>query len=203
MIKTKPCKGTGKAKGYGCNKDVRAEYRKYGLGISCCYADWLFNSDEGKIKVKNAVIKASKPRKDLEQATKIHKDRKGLTTLIKSVVKVCHEYIRLRDKFKPCISCGTSWNSDFQAGHFKKAEKFTTIKLHEHNINGQCQQCNLRKDGNESEYSIRLPERIGKENYKELVRLADLDHSVNFHWDREELNKVRKEYQIKLKQLKQ
>ena len=105
MIQSKPCKGTGKAINYGCGQKVDVKYRKYGLGISCCYADWLFNSAEGKIKVKNAEIKASKPRKDLEQATKIHKDRKGLTTLIKSVVKVCHEYIRLRDKFKPCISC--------------------------------------------------------------------------------------------------
>jgi hypothetical protein len=178
--------------------------RIYGLGLSCgCYSNWVRTSDEGKAMIERATLKATKPRKELEKATKTHNNSKGLTTLIKGVVKICHEYIRLRDKFKPCISCGTSWNSDFQAGHFKKAEKFTTIKLHEHNINGQCQQCNLRKDGNESEYSIRLPDRIGKDNYKELVRLADLDHSVDFHWDREVLKGIRKDYQTKLKELKQ
>ena len=198
----KECKGLGKALGYGCGELVDVRFRKYGIGTKCCYANWLYSSEEGKAMIEKATLKATAPRKELEKATKTHKDSIGLTTLIKGVVKVCHEYIRLRDKFKPCVSCGTSWNSDFQAGHFKKAELFTTIKLHEHNINGQCQQCNLRKDGNEAEYSIRLPKRIGEENYKELVRLAELDHSSGFKWDREELKKIRKYYQTKLKQLK-
>lgn len=201
MIQQKKCKGQGKAIGFGCYKIIDVRFRKYGLCTSC-YSSWLLNSDTGKQMIANATFKASKPRIDLEQATKTHKEQIGLTTLIKTVVKVCHEYIRLRDKFKSCISCGTSWSKNFQAGHFKKAEKFTTIKLNEYNINGQCQQCNLRKDGNESEYSIRLPDRIGQEQYKELVRLAELDHSIDFHWSREELKKIRTYYNLKLKELK-
>ena len=189
---------------YSKRNNIKSYKAKKGYGFDCgCYAKWLYTSEEGLKLVNKTALKVSKPRVDLEKATKTHKDSIGLTTLIKGVVKVCHEYIRLRDKFKPCISCGTSWNSDFQAGHFKKAEKFTTIKLHEHNINGQCTQCNIRKDGNESEYSVRLPDRIGLDNYNELVRLADLDHSVDFHWCREELKKTRKYYQTKLKALKQ
>jgi len=200
MIKEKKCKGTGKAKGWGCDSLTDVRKRKYGLCMSC-YATWLYSSEDGLKMVESAKLKATKPRIELEKATKDTKDRIGLTSLIKSVVNVCHKYIRARDKGKPCISCLTSWNKDFQAGHFKKAELFTSIKLHEHNINGQCQQCNLRKDGNESEYSINLPKRIGQDNYKELVRLAELDHSLNFKWDREELKKIRTEYNNKIKNL--
>jgi hypothetical protein len=201
MITHKKCKGENKALGFGCSKIIDVKFRKYGLCISC-YSNWLLNSDKGKEMIAKATLKSTKPRIDLERATKIHKEQIGLTTLIKSVVKVCHEYIRVRDKFKPCISCGASWNKNFQAGHFKKAEKFTTIKLNEYNINGQCTQCNLRKDGNESEYSIRLPDRIGEDSYKELVRLAELDHSIDFHWCRIKLKETRTYYNLKLKELK-
>lgn len=199
----KKCKNCKTELPYSEKNGIKTYKAKYGLGFSCgCYADWLFNSKKGQELIAKATLKAVSPRLELEKETKIHKNRIGLTSLIKSVVTVCHQYIRLRDKYKPCISCGTSWNKDFQAGHFKKAELFSTIKLHEHNINGQCQQCNLRKDGNEAEYSIRLPNRIGKTNYDELVRLANLDHSIDFQWDREKLKEIRKEYQRKIKELK-
>ena len=199
-VTKKKCKGTGNCKGRGCGSETYN--RRYGL-CNSCFAKWLYQTPEGLEKVLKAQLKATKPRRDLELATKLHKDRVGLTTLIKSVVTVCHEYIRLRDKYKPCISCGTSWNTGFQAGHYKKAEKFTTIKLHEHNINGQCQQCNLRKDGNESEYALNLPKRIGEYNFKELTRLAELDHSIDFHWEREKLKEVRVYYKEKINVLKQ
>ena len=197
----KPCKGNGKAKGFGCGSLIDVRFRKYGICMSC-YANWLYNSTYGKEMIKRATLKATGPRKELEKATIEKKQRTGLTTLIKSVVNVCHEYIRLRDKHKPCISCGTSWHKDFQAGHFKKAELFTTIKLNEYNINGQCPQCNLRKDGNEANYSIRLPVRIGQLQYDQLVQLAELDHAAGFKWDREDLKETRNYYKLKLKNLK-
>lgn len=202
---TKICRGTGKAIGYGCKNQVpiarfNQPNRVYGLGKSCgCYANWLLNTPEGIIKLSNATLTATKPRTELERAIKEKKERNGLTTLVNSTVKVCHEFIRLRDRHKPCISCGTSWHKGFHAGHFKKAELFTTIKLDEFNINGQCPQCNLRKDGNEAEYALRLPLRIGQDNYDELIRLSELDHSINFKWDREVLKNIRSYYRKELK----
>ncbi len=108
----------------------------------------------------------------------------------------------MRDKGKPCISCGTPWHQDFQAGHFYKAELFSTIKFHELNIHGQCVQCNIRKEGNESEYRVNLPQRIGKENFDHLNHLAVIDKKTDFKWDRETLLEIRKYYRKKIKKLK-
>lgn len=152
--------------------------------------------EHGKTKVKK--VKTGN-KEELEKIRKDSNEIKKLSTLIKSVINVCHKYIRLRDEGKPCISCGFPYKTNFQAGHFYKAELFSTIKFNEYNINGQCIGCNIRKDGNESEYRIHLPDRIGKENFKELDRLAKLDHSIDFKWDRDELIKIRKYYNNKLK----
>lgn len=197
--KSKPCKGTGISKGYGCGKPVIN--RAYGLGKMCCYANWLLNSENGKIKLQKATLKATKPRLDLQNAEREHKERIKLATLLKSVEKVCHEFVRKRDKAKPCISCGTVWNSNFQAGHFYKAELFSNLKFNEYNINGQCQQCNLRKDGNINSYEINLPKRIGIDNFKKIQNLASVYKKENFKWDRNDLKKIRDYYKLKLKNL--
>ena len=198
--KEKPCKGTGLAKGYGCGK--KTKHRVYGLGKMCCYANWLLTSENGKIKLEKARLKATAPRKEFESYKEERKNRESLATLLKSVKDKCHEYIRLRDKGKPCISCGHSWHQDHQAGHFYKAELFSTIKFNELNINGQCVKCNIRLEGNESEYRINLPKRIGKDKFEHLNNLAELDHKVNHKWNREALKAIRKYYNDKIKQLK-
>lgn len=200
--KSKPCKGTGNAKGYGCGKQTL--HRVYGLGKMCgCYSDWLLNSEAGKIKLQKSILKASKPRRELEKAEKERKHRNGLGTLLKNVRNVCHQYIRERDKYKPCISCGEPWNERHQAGHFYKAELFSKLKFNEYNINGQCEGCNIRKDGNESQYRVNLPNRIGLEKYRELEHLASLEKKTDHKWEREALIEIRKYYKQKLKKITQ
>lgn len=197
--KPKPCKGTGQAKGYGCGKITK--YRVYGLGKMCCYANWLLTSENGKIKLAKAELKVTKDRRELEAVKEEKKQRNGLATLLKSVRDVCHKYVRLRDKGKPCISCGEPYHKDHQAGHFYKAELFSSIKFNEDNIHGQCVQCNIRREGNESEYRVRLPNRIGKEKFEKLNDLAALDKQINHKWDREELKRIRSYYNQKLKEI--
>ena len=142
--------------------------------------------------------KALDNKKKVDGWIKQDKDRKGLTTLIKSVVNVFHEYVRLRDQGKPCIACGTEWKPDFQASHFYKAELYSTLKFNENNALSGCMECNLRKEGNLNEYAINLPKRIGLDNYDKLNRLAELDKKIKFKWNREELNSLRKYYREKL-----
>ena len=197
--KEKNCKGTGQAKGYGCGKPTI--HRVYGLGKMCCYADWLFNSEAGKIKVEKATLKATKPRKELEKAKEETKQNKSLSALLINVRTVCHTYIKKRDYGKPCISCGEPWHKDFQAGHYYKAELYSTLKLNEYNIHGQCPGCNIRKEGNLSEYTVNLPKRIGVDVFDTLNKLAEFDHKQNFKWDRIELNYIREYYKSKIKEL--
>ncbi len=199
-MKPKKCKGIGLAIGYGCGKETK--YRVYGLGKMCCYPDWLLNSENGRVKLEKATLKVSKPRTSLEMVKKEKIEKSSLSSLLNSVKSVCHKYIRLRDNGLPCISCGNPFNPSHQAGHFYKSELFSSIRFNEYNINGQCVKCNIRKQGNESEYRVNLPNRIGKENFDELNYLASLDKKVNHKWDREVLISIRNYYNSKIKQLK-
>ena len=194
MIKTKEkkCKGTGQAFGYGCGKLTL--HRIYGLGKSCCYSEWLFGSDAGKVKLSKAINSVQKPRKELEKARADKSIKNTLEALKKSVMTVCHKYIRLRDKYKPCISCNAIWNADFQAGHFYKAELYSNLKFNSKNINGQCRKCNLRKDGNEAGYRKGLLERFGVGHVNRLDKKALDYRSQDFKWDREKLKEERTIY---------
>lgn len=102
-----------------------------------------------------------------------------------------HEYVRLRDKGKPCISCLTTWRPDFQAGHYFKAELFETLRYHPHNLNGQCVECNILQDGNNEPYGINLPLRIGLKAYNELLNLAQKDKHFSKVWNTENLQQLR------------
>lgn len=201
MIKEKKCKGQGKAIGYGCGKMMNVNNRIFGLGKMCgCYSDWLLNSEQGKIIMAKSVLKVTALRLSYENFESNHKYQNKLK-LAKNVTKTfVHAFVRERDKNKPCISCLCQWNDKFQCGHFFKAETFETLKYNLHNLNGQCQQCNLRKDGNVQNYALNLPNRIGKENYDNLVKLAEVDKHFQKVWDLEKLAEIRKEIKtLKLK----
>ena len=196
------CIGTHKdTYGLGCRTEQPK--RKLGLGIDCkCFSSFLL-SKKGKERLNRAIIKVTKPRKELESLKKETKNRQGLTALIKSVVKVCHEFIRLRDKGKPCISCGTSYKADFDAGHYYSAGKFSNLKFNEYNIHGQCIQCNRYNEGNELNYRLYLPERIGLKKLDELDFLATEYKRLNcFEWNREDLKEKKNYYKQKIKNYK-
>jgi protein-arginine kinase activator protein McsA len=192
MIKQKKCCGTGIAKGYGCGKLTNVEYRIYGLGKMCgCYSDWLINSENGKIKMQKAIIKAQKPRLELEQAHKEKNEKKGITGALLITKTVVHAYVRERDHGKKCISCNTPWNKEFQAGHFYASGSFETLRFNLDNIHGQCQQCNLYNHGNFENYSLNLPNRIGQERFKKLTELASIDKQFSKVWNLENLKEIR------------
>jgi len=202
MIEYKKCKGQNKAFGFeSCSKEVKSVTRKYGLCQSC-YAKWLYSTDVGKNILSSAISNVQKPRIELEKAKFEHKNNKSLSYLITNTVNKCHEFIRLRDKGKNCISCNEVWHSDFQAGHFYKAELYTSLKLDEKNINGQCQGCNLFKEGNEGGYRVGLIKRYSKGYVDLLDSKALLEKKKGFKWDRIELEKIRKYFINKIKQLK-
>ena len=204
----KKCKGSGKTKDFGCGISLPFSERnglktynsKYGLGFGCgCFSKWLTNSEDGKKMLKSTITSVQKPRLDLETYKEESKKNKSLSYLIQNTVNSCHEWIRLRDKGKPCISCNGNWHSDFHAGHFYKAELYTTLKLDETNINGQCPKCNLFQDGNEGGYRIGLIKRYSKGFLDLLDSKALLDKMKGFKWDRVKLKEKQEYYKNKLK----
>lgn len=197
----KKCKNCKQPIDYTERNGLKTYKHKYGYCFNGCLQDYYLNTDDGKAKLNKATLKATKPKRELEQAKEEYKNNKSLSWLIQNTVNYCHEFIRLRDKGKPCISCGESWHSDFQAGHFYKAELYTTLKLEETNIHGQCPGCNLYKDGNESGYRVGLIERYSKGFLDLIDSKALLDKKTSFKWDRNELNKKREYFKQKIKEL--
>jgi len=189
--KEKPCKGNNsKTIGLGCGKPTK--YRVYGLGKMCgCYSDFLLNTEQGKLILNKSILKVQKPRLEMQKAIELDKDAKLLKASKINTKTQVHAYIRERDKGKNCISCGVEWNNTFQAGHFYKSETFETLKYNLHNINGQCFRCNNFLDGNFDNYSLNLANRIGQENYDNLVKLAEKDKHYQKVWNIENLCEVR------------
>jgi hypothetical protein len=196
--KEKKCKGSSKAIGLGCGE--MALFRKWGL-CNGCLKDFYMNTPEGQKELLKAAKTVSAPRKSLEKAIKTDKETKGIQAALTNTKQVVHEMVRLRDEGKTCISCPTQWNNTFQAGHCYPT-KYRSIRFNFNNINGQCQNCNLFLDGNETQYLINLPKRIGEDKFNELKRLADLDGSFNKHWTKDELTEIRKEAKAIINKIK-
>lgn len=197
--KKKKCKGNYRVSFEGCGDLVYK--RTYGL-CNSCYSRWLLETEEGKEKLKKATLRATRDRIDLENAEKEIKDSKRLKYLLTNVKNVVHKYIRLRDRGESCISCGTKWRYDFQAGHFYKAELYSSIRFDEDNIHGQCAKCNIYDEGNLNNYDLMLPKRIGVDKYNALKKKAENDKKQHFKWNREELESIRKTFMSKINDLK-
>lgn len=79
----------------------------------------------------------------------------------------CNEYIRLRDRGTPCISCGTT-NGKINAGHWKSIGSHPELRFNSNNIHRQCERCNTYKSGNAAEYRRGLIKKIGIVNVEFL-----------------------------------
>ena len=196
--KRKKCRGIGISFGLGCSK--LSLFRKYGL-CSDCLRGFYMNTPQGKEKLLKASIKASESRKSLEKAIKVDKETKGIQASLSLTKQVVHEMVRLRDEGKPCISCKCQWSNEFQAGHCYPT-RYRSIRFNFKNINGQCKNCNLFLNGNETQYLIELPKRIGLEAFKSLKKSAELDGKFNKHWTKHELSQIRIKARSIIKQLK-
>jgi hypothetical protein len=166
-------------------------------------------SDEECIKAFNEWVKEEKEKKkakankDFEIAEIKDKEEKKLKASLINTKTQVHAYVRNRDKGKPCISCGTNWNQDFQCGHHYKSETFITLRFNLDNLHGQCRRCNLHLEGAFDNYALNLPNRIGIERYNKLVELASVDKQFEKVWNVDNLKEVRmllkeeKSYEVK------
>lgn len=200
-VKEKPCKGIGKAYGVkGCG--IPTLYRRYGLCQSCL-ADFFLNNDKGKLILEKATLKATKSSRELEELKLQKKARKSLGALIEQTQILFNKYIRLRDKGKPCISSKIPYKSDFDAGHYFPTSTYAGLRFDYDNVHAQSIKDNRFKEGNQVDYLINLPERIGQKRFDALLKRAE-EYKKNGHkFTREELHQIQKEVKQKIKQLNQ
>jgi len=129
--------------------------------------------DDECIKAFNEFVKESKEKQKSKQwrtEKKVIKE-KLLTKkdYLNILQKVFNTYIRMRDKGKPCISCDKFLkDNDVNASHFYSVGSYPNLRFNELNVHSSCIECNMYKSGNLIEYSLRLPNRIGLDNFNKL-----------------------------------
>ncbi|MBP3934474.1 MAG: recombination protein NinG [Pseudomonas sp.] len=82
----------------------------------------------------------------------------------KEAQQAFNAWVRLRDHGLPCISCGTTADVQYAAGHFKPSGSNPALRFDPLNVHLQCNRnCNMAKSGNLGPYRIELIKRIGQD----------------------------------------
>lgn len=179
-MKTKTCK-------CGCKKKASPEK---GVVINM---SWFISFDHAvnyaSKKGKQSVKRQLSNKKKAEVA-----DRKALKTRKKEVMRISEWYDKLqkvvnqyvlhvRDKDKPCCTCGTTNNIKFDAGHFRSRGSCPELRFELTNIHKQCSvQCNGFKSGARAEYNEFIKTNYGIEHYNWLIGRHQLLKERFPHW---------------------
>lgn len=106
-----------------------------------------------------------------------------------------NKFVRLRDRFQPCISCGTYTPGGDPIGgvwdcsHYRSVGACPELRFEELNAHKSCKQCNRDKSGNIVEYRIRLIQRIGQD----IVDWIEGPHDPK-HYTIDDLKAITKHY---------
>jgi len=91
--------------------------------------------------------------------------------LIKKADIIFSSYIRLRDKGKPCCTCGNVL--PLECGHFISRKHMAT-RWTETNSHGQCIECNREKHGNLDRYEDFIKMKYGGKHLEGLKNASRL-----------------------------
>jgi len=148
--------------------------------------------------VKYANKHLSKKKKEAKKANNIAKrefNQKDVKVLKELGQKLFNQFIRLRDKDLSCISCGTTKDIQYHAGHYKPQGGFGYLRFNELNVHKQCSVCNNHRSGNLVPYRIALIKKISLEAVEKLEQPNQIKK-----WTTEELQEVITTYKQKIKE---
>lgn len=137
-------------------------------------------------------------QRKVDTEAKAKKDAiKPLAEYLKKAQAAFNQYIRARDAHLPCISCGTTSDVQYCAGHFRSRGAASHLRFNEDNVHKQCNRnCNMAKSGNIHGYRQGLIERIG------IERVEALENDNTTHkWTIERAKEITIEYRKKTKEI--
>lgn len=118
---------------------------------------------------------------------------------MKEAQSVFNSWVRERDAGLPCISCGTTANVQYAAGHYRTTQAAPELRFEPLNVHRQCNRnCNMGKSGNLIEYRVGLVAKIGADK----VAWLEGPHAPK-HYSIDDLKAIKAEYQQKLRELKE
>lgn len=143
--------------------------------------------------IKKSGIERRKKNRLAKEALKTH------SQWLQELQVIFNKFIRLRDAGKPCISCGTTKDITWSAGHFYPVGGYPNLRFNEDNAHNQCWfNCNKNKHGNLAEYAIRLPQRIGVDRF---IELQSIRHKAVLKLSIVEIKELKTHYRKLIKQL--
>ena len=151
-------------------------------------------------EARQAKLKKEQQAKEREKKDKLKIRKlavKPLSYFKQQAQTAFNAYIRERDKDEPCISCGRHHEGQYHAGHYRTTGANPELRFDEDNVSKQCAPCNDHLSGNIENYTPRLIEKIGQERFDRLMGVHELPK-----WKREDYERIRDEYRLKLKELK-
>ena len=117
---------------------------------------------------------------------------------LKEAQAIFNQYIRLRDKDAPCISCHKTfdWNGQWHASHYRSVGASPELRFNELNVHKSCSVCNNYLSGNIMSYRIKLIEKIGISAVEHL----ESKHEAN-HYTIDDIKELKRIYREKVKEL--
>ncbi len=156
-----------------------------------------------KCALATVEVQKAKEKKSLAQAgrrdIKVRKEAlKTRADHLKDTQHAFNAWIRQRDAGQPCISCGTTADVQYCAGHYRTTAAAPELRFEPLNVNLQCNRnCNMGKSGNLLGYRPGLIEKIGIE----AVEWLEGPHEPK-KYTVEELKAMAATYRAKTRELK-
>jgi hypothetical protein len=144
--------------------------------------------------------KARKALADIERREiKVRKEKlKSRADHLKDTQQAFNAWVRARDAGQPCISCGTTADVQYCAGHYRTTAAAPELRFEPLNVNLQCNRnCNMGKSGNLLGYRPGLIKKIGIE----AVEWLEGPHEAK-KYTVDELKAMTADYRAKTKELK-
>ena len=148
-------------------------------------------------------VNQQKARKSLAQVERreinVRKEKlKSRADHLKDTQQAFNAWIRARDAGQPCISCGTTADVQYCAGHYRTTAAAPELRFEPLNVNLQCNRnCNMGKSGNLLGYRPGLIKKIGIE----AVEWLEGPHEAK-KYTVDELKAMTADYRAKTKELK-
>ena len=161
----------------------------------CCWQCGLAIADQPANQKKARMAIDQRERREI----KVRKQKvKRRSEYMQEAQDAFNAWIRQRDAGQPCISCGTTADVQYCAGHYRTVGACPELRFEPLNVHRQCNKnCNLEKSGNIVEYRIRLVKKIGAE----AVAWLEGPHEPK-KYTIEDLQQIKAKYRALLRDLK-
>lgn len=153
----------------------------------------LAHAPANEQKARKAI--ADRERREI----KVRKEKlKSKADHMKEAQTAFNAWVRLRDAGQPCISCGTTADVQYCAGHYRTTAAAPELRFEPLNVHLQCNRnCNMGKSGNLLGYRPALLTKIGAE----ALAWLEGPHEAK-RYTIEDLKAIKAKYKAKVKDLK-